>query len=361
MVTLQNYSKGYSAKNIISPCVILGENTLGKLSTEALRNLLRFIKKTPELIVPPMPGFDAGVHKLGEDMCVVIATDPCLGVPREWFGWLLIHYSASDVALFGAKPRFCAINLLGPPRTRKEVFEKVMKQASAAAEEIGMNIVTGHTGTYEGLSKLLATCTAYGFVQKNELITPAGAQPGDYLLCVKPVGLETLVNFAITHKKLARKLFGPELTRQLSEQVKMQTCVKEALTLARTGGVSAMHDATEGGLVAALNEIADVSKVGFSLDFAKLPLIPETQKLAGHFRLTWKQILSMSSTGTLLAAVSPHKKDGIMEILSGRGFDAKIVGFFSESKERLIKYRGREISFPRSAEDPYAKIFASEG
>lgn len=331
---------------------------MGKLSTDALRDLLRFIRKTPDLIVPPMPGFDAGVHELGDDMCVVIATDPCLGVPKEWFGWLLIHYSASDVALFGAKPRFCTINLLAPLGTSKAVFEKVMEQASGAAEEIGMSIVTGHTGTYEGLSTLVATCTAYGFVQKDQLITPAGARPGDYLLCTKPIGLETLVNFVLTHKKLARKLFGPARMRQLEGQVKMQTCVEDALTLARTGGVSAMHDATEGGMIAALNEMADASNVGFLVDFTKLPLALETEKLAERFGLTWNQTLSMSSTGTLLAAVSPNRKDEIIKTLSGRGF-VNIVGLFSESEERLIKYRGKKLRFPRKADDPYAKIFAS--
>lgn len=364
MVALQNHKQRHrNVKDITtSSCkAFLERQHLGKLSTDALRDLLSLIKKTSDLIVPPTPGFDAGVHEIGDDMCVVIATDPCLGVPIEWFGWLLIHYSASDVALFGAQPRFCTINLLGPPGTRKKVFQKVMEQACSATEEIGMSIVTGHTGTYEGLSTLVATCTAYGFVQKDELITPGGARPGDYLLCTKPVGLETLVNFVLTHKKLARKLFGPERTRQLAEQVRMQTCVEDALTLARTGGVSAMHDATEGGLVAALNEMADASNVGFSLDFAKLPLTPETTKLAEHFRLTWKQTLSMSSTGTLLAAVSPRKKDEVVGTLSGRGLSANLIGFFSESEERLIKYRGKEVKFPRKADDPYAKIFASAG
>ena len=47
-----------------------------------------------------MIGYDAGVHRLG-DKYVVVAADPCTGVPEEWFGWLLINYAASDVALFG--------------------------------------------------------------------------------------------------------------------------------------------------------------------------------------------------------------------------------------------------------------------
>jgi hydrogenase maturation factor len=319
--------------------------------------VLSCIKRTLKIIVPPMPGFDAGAHELENNVCMVVATDPCIGVPKEWFGWLLVHYSASDVAVFGAPPKFCTINLLGPPRTKKQIFKNVMKQACNAAEALGISIVTGHTGTYEGLSALVATCTAYGFVSKDRLITPGGAKPNDCILCTKPVGLETLVNFVLVHKRLAKKLFGHKQVSSLAEQVKMQTCVEEALLLAKTGGVSAMHDATEGGLVAALNEMADASQLGFLIDSAKLPITFETKKLADYFNLTLTQMLSMSSTGTLLAAISPDKRYEIVRVLSQRGFDAKIVGVFSESRERLMKLDGKHVRFPKKAYDPYARIF----
>jgi hydrogenase maturation factor len=318
------------------------------------------VKRTSKIIVPPTPGFDAGVHELENDMCMVVATDPCIGVPKEWFGWLLVQYSASDVAVFGAQPKFCTINLLGPPGTRKRVFENVMKQACNTANKLGMGIVSGHTGTYKGLSELVATCTAYGFVSKDKLITPSGAKPDDYILCTKPIGLETLVNFVLVHKRLARKLFGRKRVFSLGEQVKLQTCVEEALLLARTGGVSAMHDATEGGLVTALNEMADASQLGFQIDFAKLPITLETKKLADYFHLTLRQTLSMSSTGTLLAAVSPEGKDKTVKALSKQGFNAKVIGVFSESKERLMKIDDKYVRFPRKAYDPYARIFGMQ-
>ena len=329
---------------------------MGKLVAYDLRKVLAHIKKTAKVIVPPMPGFDSGVHEIGDGLCMVIATDPCIGVPEEWFGWFLIHHSASDVALFGAKPQFCAVNLLGPPKTKNTIFVEVMKQACDAADELDMTIITGHTGTYDGLTTLVASCTAYGLIQRSNLITPAGAKPDDYILCSKPIGFETLINFVLIHKTLAEKLFGPRQAQHLAEQVKMQTCVKEALLLAKTGGVSAMHDATEGGFVAALNEIADASNVGFSIDFSKLPLTQELQKLTQQFRLTHEQIMSMSSTGTLLAAVSPGQKDRVVNMLSCQGFDAKIIGAFSETEKRLVEIGGKEVEFPRGPDDPYVQI-----
>jgi hydrogenase expression/formation protein HypE len=331
---------------------------LGKLQSEALKDVLKCVKKTPQIIIPPMSGFDSGVHEIGEDRCVVVSTDPCIGVPKQWFGWFLIHFAASDVAVFGAHPQYGTINLLAPLGTKKAVFKKVMKQACKAADELRMTIITGHTGTYNGLSTVVGTCTAYGIIRRDELITPAGAKPEDYLICTKPLGLETLVNFTLTHKNLASELFGPKKALELARKVKMQTCVKEALLLAKTGGVTAMHDATEGGFVAALNEIADASNVGFLVDFAKLPILSELNKLAEHFKLDREQILATSSTGTLLAAVSPSHREKAIEVLSKLGLNAKTVGVFLKSKERLIKFDGEEADFPKEAEDSYAKIMA---
>lgn len=328
---------------------------MGKLPDKELEGLLSCIKKDARVIVPPTVGYDSGVHVI-DNKCIVVSTDPCIGVPENWFGWFLIHYAASDVAVFGVKPQFAAINLLAPQRTKAATFEKVMKQACKAADELDMVIITGHTGTYDGISTLVGTCTAYATARQSDFITPAGAKPGDYLVCVKPLGLETLINFTLTKRELASTLFGHKQAESLTKKVNMQTCVNEALALAKTGGVSAMHDATEGGFVAALNEIADASNVGFSVDFAELPILPELKKLAKHFELSWQQVLAASSTGTLLAAVSPSNREKTIETLSKFQFGGKVVGVFAEGKRRRIKLDGEDVDFPEAADDPYAEI-----
>jgi hydrogenase expression/formation protein HypE len=136
--------------------------------------------------------------------------------------------------------------------------------------------------------------------------------------------------------------------------------VNEALTLADAGGVTAMHDATEGGSVAALNEIADASKRGFVIDYAKLPITKELQILAKHFRLSRKQVMSMSSTGTLIAAVSPKAKSKITRALAKQRTTATSIGVFTKGKCRILRYKGRTEQFPLQADDPYAKIMRAQ-
>ena len=328
---------------------------MGKLAKADLEKLLSCIRQDPRVLVPPLPGYDAGVHFMG-DKCMVVSTDPCIDVPLEWFGWLLIHYAASDVAIFGAKPEYCTINMLGPASTKPEVFQNMMEQVCSAAKKLGMVVVTGHTGFYEGVSQLIGVCTAYGTVAKDKLITPGNAKAGDLLLCTKSVGLELLVNFSFMHKALAQMLFGVQRANALARLVESQSCVKEALQLADIGGVHSMHDATEGGLVAALNELADASEVGFRVEMEKLPIDQEAWTLSDHFKLTLDEILSMSSTGTLLAAVNPQAKDQVEKALRRIGVAAGFVGKFTKNKDRILTKSDCDVVFPQLACDPYSRV-----
>ena len=185
---------------------------MGKLASQDLRKLLSCIKKDSRVVIPPAIGFDSGVHHFNGKY-LVVATDPCTGVPEEWFGFLLINYAASDVALSGAKPEFCTINLLAPKSTKPETFQKIMRQTCMAADEIDIAIVRGHTGMYDSVSSLLGVATIYGSAQLEKLITPANAKPRDLILCTKPLGLETITNFSLTNQKLRRNFLGQSSER----------------------------------------------------------------------------------------------------------------------------------------------------
>jgi hydrogenase expression/formation protein HypE len=328
---------------------------MGKLPPEDLKKLLTCIKKDIKVVIPPQVGFDAGVHRIGEKY-VAVATDPCTGVPEEWFGYLLINYAASDLSLCGAKPEFCTITLMGPQTTKPKTFQKIMKQTCKATDELNIAIVRGHTGTYDGLTELVGVCTVYGTVQPERLITPANAKPNDLILVTKPIGLETAVNFALTHRLKAQKLFGKVAAETLCSQIRMQSCVKEAQQLAQINGVHAMHDATEGGFITALNEMAQASNLGFKVEFEKLPITPEARKIQEAFKLTDEQTLALSSTGTILSAVKPELKNEVTEMLRKNGLEASFVGEFTKTKKRTLIKQGEENLFPKNAEDLYAKI-----
>jgi hydrogenase expression/formation protein HypE len=299
------------------------------------------------------------VHLIS-DKYVVVATDPCTGVPEEWFGWLLVNYASSDVALFGAKPEFCTITLMAPLGTTPQKFQKAMQQICNAANQLDIAIVRGHTGTYGSITELVGVCTVYGTTTKGNLLTPANAKPSDLILCTKPIELETAVNFALTRPNKAQQLFGAKRTTELATQVKKQTCVQEALALAKSGSVHAMHDVTEGGLIAALNELSEASGLGFTVDWNELTICPEAKQLQKHFKLTDDELLAMSSTGTILAAVNPNAAEEIRRIADKNGFEPKAIGKLTNNKNRIILRNKEETAFPLTVKDPYTKILSEE-
>jgi hydrogenase maturation factor len=233
-----------------------------------------------------------------------------------------------------------------------------MKQTCTAANEQNIAIVRGHTGMYDSLKDLLGVCTIYGTIEPEKLVTPGGAKAGDLILCTKPVGIETLTNFALTHPKTARKLFGTEKTQELAGRVKMQSCVKEAQQLADAGCVDAMHDATEGGFVTALNELSEASKVGIKVTWENIPIPKEALVLKENFGLSDEQVLALSSTGTILAAVPQEAKQKTIEILKQNGLKGCFIGEFTKNNSRTLIKAGKETVFPTSAEDAYTRLLA---
>ena len=121
-----------------------------------------------------------------------------------------------------------------------------------------------------------------------------------------------------------------------------------------------MHDATEEGIVTALNELADASNLGFRVEHEKMPITTEMDVLQKHFSLSDLQVLSASSTGTILAAIDPKDKDEIRQKLQEEGVPASFLGHFTKDQERLLTRNGRDLPFPKVADDPYAMILSAK-
>ena len=179
-------------------------------------------------------------------------------------------------------------------------------------------------------------------------------------MCIKPIGLEIAVNFALTHGALAERLFGVQRTRELAKLFTLQSCVKEALLLAEIEGVNAMHDATEGGLMVALNELAEASNVGFNVEWEKILVPKEVNVLREVYQLSDTQVLSISSSGTILAAVSPEARDKVETVLRQNKVVARFLGSFTKDMRRILVKNGEETSFPREADDPYTRILSEK-
>ena len=91
--------------------------------------------------------------------------------------------------------------------------------------------------------------------------------------------------------------------------------VKDALTAYRAGGVHAMHDPTEGGILNGIHELADAAGLGVKVFEEKIAVEPETAKICRYYEIDPLQLIS---SGALLIAAEPEAADKIVDSLSRR-------------------------------------------
>jgi len=335
---------------------------IGKIDLDTFTSFLlpRLGKSDETVIVPPKTGVDAAVIDIGNDRVLIIAEDPIFAIPQqplEMFGWYTVHIGASDVAVMGVKPRYMTYSLLMPPETKEEDFRTIVDAIHRAALELEIAIVGGHTGYYPGFAApTVGGVTVFAVADKHGYVTPAGAMPGDDVVLTKGPAIETAGILSVIKEKQLLERYSPSLVEKAKALCKQMTVVADALLAMDSGGVTAMHDATEGGVIGGLFEIASASEVGMEIHEAAFVYPDEVRMVCEAFEI---DPIAAIAEGSLLITVRPNRSNSIVHKLRAAGIDASIVGMVTDDIEtRIIERRDGTIApleIPR--QDPFWPAF----
>src|SRR5206468_849901 len=118
-------------------------------------------------------------------------------------------------------------------------------------------------------------------------------------------------------------------------------------------GVSAMHDATEGGVLGGLLELAKACGHDLRVERARIPLSAEARAACAAFGGIdpyWAL-----SQGTLIAAVPPAHVDAVLAALAAETIVAALVGEVATGHGRLqlTEPDGRVRTIDEPEPDPY--------
>lgn len=314
-------------------------------------------KKNKNVLIGPQHGVDAAAILINEEKneVMVIAEDPTFGMPSimPFFGWAIVHICASDVAVLGVPPQYLTISLLIPPGTEIEVLEKTWNQIHEECEKLGIAIVGGHTGVYPGISyPLNGGCTVFGFGKKDDLTPPSNAKVGDKIIMTKGPAVEAAGVLAIQAENELKKEYGDEIIERAKNYIFEMTVVKDALTASKYA--NAMHDATEGGLINAVYEIAAASNVGCTLYEEKIAIPEEISLICRHFKID--PLISISE-GTLVITASPENADKIIKELDKNNINAWIIGEITEKDRKIIRKNGKVEELKPVKVDPFWEAY----
>ena len=338
---------------------------IGKISAEIFESVIypHLGRRRSEVLVGPQHGVDIGVIDLGDEKVMALTTDPIFIVPPygwERSAWFAVHILCSDAATSGLDPAYMTVDLNLPLSMEREPFERMWRAMHEACDRLGVSIVTGHTGRYEGCEyPMVGGATVIAVGPKDRYITPTMARPGDRVVITKGPAIEAAGLFAATFPDRLREELGDAAAEEGEALFWQMSVVEEARIASRVGvrddGVTAMHDATECGVWGGLIEIAEASRVGLRIEQDRIPVPPIVARICAMYDI---DPFTSISEGTLLLTCRPHKADELISRLREGGIRAAEIGeVLPEGDGREIIQEGRARSLTHPRVDPFWQAF----
>lgn len=315
--------------------------------------------KRSEVLVGPGHGVDIAVVATGPGKVMAATTDPIAVLP--WFGWeeaawLSWHILASDITTCGLPPAYIVCDFNLPMEITTEQFATFWKVWDRESKRYGAAIIAGHTARYTGTAfPMVGGATFIAVGDENAYVTPQMARPGDVLCMTKTAAVEAVGIFARLFRKKIETELGEETARKGWDLFYQMTTIDDALAAAGFGlrdkGVTAMHDATECGVIGASVEMADASGIGLELEYDKIVVYPEARAICELFGMQPEIAIA---EGCLILAVKTEHLEALKRHMQSQNVPLAEIGQFLPPSEGINALRaGKREKLEHPRVDPY--------
>jgi hydrogenase maturation factor len=335
---------------------------VGKLPNDLLASLLGKVQsRDPRVVLGPGIGRDAAVIDNGGPKLLVAKTDP-VTFASDLIGWYAVNVNANDIACMGARPAWLMTTILLPDGASAQLAETIFDQVTQACEALEIELVGGHTEITYRLDRPIVVGALLGEVERDRLVRPDGARPGDALILTKGIAIE---GTAVLAREAVDELRRAGMTPSDIDAGKAYifdpgiSVVKEAIAAGKAVRVHAMHDPTEGGLATALYEMAAASGTGVSVHDERIRILPATRRLCDAAGL---DPMGLLASGALLLAVADEDATKALESIRSAGVPAERIGTLLHQEDGVImegNIKPRPV--PRFARDEVARFLTERG
>lgn len=317
----------------------------------------------PGIIIGPRRGFDNAVVAIGGSKVLILTTDPVSMIPSlgpSASAWLGVHLIASDYTTSGLSPEFASFNFNFPSAMTAADRKAYLVAVSAACKELGVAIVAGHTGSYPGAGfTVIGGGTMFGLGTREGYVDPSMARAGDAVVMTKGAAIEATATLAASFPRHTSALVGRGFARRARDLVRSCSTVRDARSAAALGlgasGVTSMHDATEGGVLGGLEEMAGASGNSIKIEKERILLSDEVAAVCRAFNI---DPLSALSEGTLLATCAEKRANELVDLLGDSGISAARIGRVEEGTGLWMSEGGGPHRRVKTRRDPYWDAYA---
>ena len=290
----------------------------GKVSDTILdRSVLKLLGRRGNTSKPAYGQDAAHIHSQGWDTLAAAAT-----------GSLAVYRAVNNISAAGGAADCIMNTIIIDEKSREIRLKEIIKELDRQCQVVGVGIAGGHTTVCPNVNSPVVSVTAIG----HKLRTHQKAVAGQDIVMTKHIGMSG-IRTVISHKR-------DEILNVLPEDVINKAfAADEELIIAKEAQIfikqnidGAMHDASEGGIFAALWDMAEAGKVGLDIDFKKIPVRQEIIEICEIFDVNPYELESCGAL--LMTADNGHD---IIKILSDAGIKASVIGRTTADHNKILR------------------------
>jgi hydrogenase expression/formation protein HypE len=224
--------------------------------------------------------------------------------PGADIGKLAICGTCNDLAMMGAKPKYLTCSVIIEEGFSIKELERIVQSMKEELEKNGAIVVSGDTKVVPrgSVDKIFINTTGIGEIQKKG-ISSNNISDSDVILVSRDLGRHGAAIFA------ARE--GIELTSNLQSDCASLYVQVQALMEADVK-ITAMRDATRGGVSAVLNEWAKQSNVCLEIEEKSIPV---SEEVYGICEMLGFEAVNLANEGTFVLAIDKEDEQKALDVL----------------------------------------------
>ena len=260
----------------------------------------------------------------------IILSDACLYGNEKDLGVFALAQVMNDIASRGGKMIGASVHIMLPPYAYESRLKAMTELVARAGSAHAVQILCAKAEVSPAISQAIVHMNGVGVVTKEKLLQSADAKPDQDIVLLKWIGLEGTFRVMRRKEEVLASRFVPSFLNRVRELEK-ELFSAEAMEISREYGVSAMHQITGGGILAALWDMADAAGVGLEVDLHKMSIRQETVEICEYCHLNPYQL---SSIGSVLIVAKNGEE--LVQRYTERGICASLIGRTTNAKERVI-------------------------
>ena len=329
----------------------------GKLPNDFLGELLaRYRITDPSVIMGPSVGEDTAAVTIDGETVLVLKTDP-ITFATESIGRYAVLINANDLATAGAEAHWMLCTLLLPVGFSRSQVRQIFVDLHDACQSQGISLCGGHTEITDAVTRPVVVGMLAGTIARDDLIQKKRMAPGDRVLVTKGIAVEgTAIIAAEFRQRLLEKGMDEKTIDACRSFQSMLSILPEARIAWKVGGVSALHDVTEGGIATALLELSMAGGQGIRVRKDLVPVFPQTQAMADILGI---DPLGLIASGSLLISVHPDHAGRLIHDLKNASIAVTEIGEVTDAAPGIEAVEnGRVVDWPRFDVDEITRLFA---